>query len=186
MSPRTTSRHSLDPGNDRRRVPRYYCGGLARITCLPLYGGLLTAMLRDLGLGGCCVECPKTVPLLDLGVRTEILVEANSWSFRALAHVRAIRGHSGISMEFARMSAGGSSMLADLIAELEELRMPPRSPKSWLEHPRQLVRLDRQSRHNSTAIVGTVMPSHSSKEISPSHCGVRLLHPPANLLDIFA
>ena len=186
MSPRTTSRHSLDPGNDRRRVPRYYCGGLARISCLPLYGSLLTARLRDLGLGGCCVECPVTLPLLDLGVRTEILVEANSWSFRALAHVRAIRGHSGISMEFARMSAGGSSMLADLIAELEELRMPPRSPKSWLEHPRQLVRLDRQSRHNSTAIVGTVMPSHSSKEISPSHCGVRLLHPPANLLDIFA
>ena len=77
-------------------------------------------------------------------------------------------------------------MLADLIAELEELRTIPRPQKVRLEHPRQLVRLDRQSRHNSTAIVGTVMSFHSSKEISPSHCGVRLLHPPANLLDIFA
>jgi hypothetical protein len=83
------------------------------------------------------------------------------------------------------MSAGGSSMLADLIAELEGLRMPPRSPKSQLEHPRQLVR-NRQNRHNSAAIVGTVMPPNSSKEISPSHRSVRLLHSPANLLDIFA
>ena len=186
MSPQPTPHDSLDRCNDRRRVPRYYCAGLARISCLPLYGSLLTARLRDLGLGGCCVECPATLPLLNLGVRTEILVEVNSWSFRALAHVRAIRGHSGISMEFARMSAGGSSMLADLIAELEESRMPPRPPKSQLEHPRQLVHLDRRSRHNSTAIVGTVMPSHSSEEITPSQHGVRLPHSPANLLDIFA
>jgi len=140
MSPWTTSHDSLDLGNDRRRVPRYYCGGLARISCLPLYGALLTARLSNLGLGGCCVECPETVPLLDLGVRTEILVEVNSWSFRAQAHVRAIRAHSGISLEFARMSAGGSRMLADLIAELEGLRTVLRSLKSQLEHTRPLVR----------------------------------------------
>jgi hypothetical protein len=184
MSPHPTPHGSLDPGKDRRRVLRYCCGGLARISCLPLYGSLLTARLRDLGLGGCSVECPATLPLLDLGVRAEILVEVNSWSFRALAHVRAIRGHSGISMEFARMSAGGSSMLADLIAELEELRMRPRSPKSQLEHPRQLVRTS-QNRHTSAAIVGTVMAPDSSIEISHRDRGVRLLHPPANLLDIF-
>jgi hypothetical protein len=183
MSPYPTPYGSLDPGNDRRRAPRYYCGGLARISCLPLYGSLLTARLRDLGPGGCSVECPVTLPLLDLGVRTEILVEVNSWSFRALAHVRAIRAHSGISMEFARLSAGGSSMLADLIAELEEMRMPTRSPKSKFEHQRQLGPLDRQSRHNSPAIVGTVMPSDSSIEI-PHRC-VRAIYPPANRLDIF-
>mgnify|MGYP007135468124 CR=1 FL=1 len=83
------------------------------------------------------------------------------------------------------MSAGGSSMLADLIAELEELGMPPRSPKSQLEHPPKFLPLDRQSGHHSTAIVGTIMRSHSSKEISPCPHGVRLLHPAANLLDIF-
>jgi hypothetical protein len=186
MSAQPTPHDPLNSSNDRRRLPRYYCGGLARISCLPLYESRLTARLRDLGLGGCCVECPETVPLLDLGVSTEIQVEVNSWSFRALAHVRAIRGRSGISMEFMRMSAGGSSMLADLIAELEESRIPPRSAKSQLAHSRQLVPLQGQNRHNSTAIVGTVMPSHSSKEISPSHRGIRLLHPPANLLDIFA
>jgi hypothetical protein len=184
MSPHPTPHGSLDPGNDRRRVLRYYCGGLARISCLPLYGSLFTARLRDLGLGGCSVECPTTLPLLDLGVRTEILVEVNSWSFRALAHVRAIRGRSGISMEFIRMSAGGSSMLTDLIAELEGSRILPQSPKSQLEHPRRLVR-NRQNRHNSAAIVGTVMPPDSPIEISRRDRGVRLLYPPANLLDIF-
>lgn len=178
MPPHSSPHNSREPGNDRRRVLRYYCGGLARISSLPLYGSLLTARLCDLGLGGCSVECPVTLPLLDLGVRAEIRVEVNSWSFRALAHVRAIRGHSGISMEFARMSAGGSAMLADLIAELEGLRIPPRSPKSQLQHSRQLV-------HNSAAIVGTVMPPNFSIEIPPGHRGVRLLYPPTNLLDVF-
>jgi len=184
MLPHSSPHSSREPGNDRRRVLRYYCGGLAKISSLPLYGSLLTARLCDLGLGGCSVECPVTLPLLDLGVRAEILVEVNSWSFRALAHVRAIRGHSGISMEFARMSAGGAAMLADLIAELEGLRIPPRPPKSQLERQPQLVH-NRQSGHNSAAVAGTVMPPNSSIEIPPAHRGARLLYPPANVLDIF-
>jgi len=194
MSPQPTPPDSLDPGKDRRRVPRYYCGGLAKIACLPLYGSLLTARLRDLGLGGCRVECPETVPLLDLGVRTEILVEVNSWSFRALAHVRAIRGDSGISMEFMRMSAGGSSMLADLIAELKGLRSIPRPHKDQVQHSPQLLPWSSGDRPGSTlpqpgaAIVGAVMPRQSSQEaseISHRHRGDRLLHSPANVLDIF-
>ena len=122
-------------------------------------------------------------------------MEVNSWSFRALAHVRAIRGHSGISLEFMRMSAGGSSMLADLIAELEESRTMPRPQKVRLEHPRQLVRWNSDNakgsnmpQHSSIAIVGTVMPPQSSEEaseISHRHRGDRLLHSSANLLDLF-
>ena len=72
-----------------------------------------------MGLGGCCIECTENVPLFDLDTQTEIVVKVNSWFFRARAHVKSIRGISGISMEFTRMSAGASSMLADLIADLD-------------------------------------------------------------------
>jgi c-di-GMP-binding flagellar brake protein YcgR len=122
MLPETMLREQLAARGDRRRVPRYSCSGLAQITSLPTYGSLLRGQVRDLGLGGCCIECAETVPLLDLGDRTEILLEVNSWFFRAMAQVRAIRGRSGMSMEFVRMSAGGSSMLADLVADLERPR----------------------------------------------------------------
>jgi hypothetical protein len=98
-------------------------------------------------------------------------------------------------MEFARMSAGGSSMLADLIAELEELRTVPQPQKGRIESPRQLVRWNsgnakgsNMPQHNSIAIVGTVMPSNSAEEGSGNSYrrhGVRMVYPAANLLDIF-
>jgi c-di-GMP-binding flagellar brake protein YcgR len=104
---------------DRRRVARYSCSGHAQITCLPLNGVLLRGRLRDLGLGGCRIESIETTSSFDLGARTEILVRVNSWFFRAMAHVRAVRGQAAISVEFMRMSAGGYSMLAELIADTE-------------------------------------------------------------------
>lgn len=180
MLPQTTPRDSLGLSCDRRRVPRYSCGGVAQISSLPLYGSLLTAKVRDLGLGGCCVECAENIPLLDLGTRAEIVVNVNSWFFRARAHVKSIRGLSGISMEFTRMSAGASSMLADLIADLHRSRQP----LSWNLSDRQ--RSIRRQR-DSVAIEGTVMP-HDTEEafgISRNHRGARLLRPGANLLDIF-
>ena len=183
-------------GYDRRRIPRYSCSGLAQITCLPSYGSLVRGRIRDLGLGGCCIECTETVPRLDLGDRTEILVEVNSWFFRATANIKAIRGRSGISMEFMRMSAGGSSMLADLIADLESSRTARTSRERLVERSRQLLRGDsglevgvRSPRHDRSAIVGTTMPAHSAEETSPRairHAWHRDLHPVATVLDIFA
>ena len=168
-------------GGERRRIPRYSCSGLAQISCLPLYGSLLKGRVRDLGLGGCCIEGIETVPLLDLGAQTEILVEVNSWFFRAMAHVRAIRCPSGISMECMRMSAGGSSMLADLIADLERSRTVRTCREHLIEHSRPLL--------DSPAIVGTIMPAHFGEETSPAavrHAWFRDLRPAATFLDIFA
>lgn len=70
-------------------MPRYSCAGVAQIASLPLYGSLLTAKVRDLGLGGCCIECAETAPLLELGAQTEIVMKVNSWFFRARAHVKS-------------------------------------------------------------------------------------------------
>jgi hypothetical protein len=104
---------------ERRRTPRYPCIGHAQIASLALNRTLAGGTVRDLGLGGCCIENIEITSPFDLGVRTEILVKVNSWFFRAMADVKAIHDRSGISLEFLRMSAGASSMLRDLIADLE-------------------------------------------------------------------
>jgi hypothetical protein len=189
MFPQTTPHDALSLGTDRRRTPRYSCSGVAQISSLPLYGSLLLARVRDLGLGGCCIECAQTVPLLDLGTQTEIVVKVNSWFFRARAHVKSIRGASGISMEFTRMSSGGYSMLADLIADLQTSRtMGSRhacgSERSYQIASRNLGdELDPSgSQDNRMAIVGTIV---SSPRDQASRASLRGLHPAAKLLDIF-
>src|SRR3981081_346558 len=141
MTPETTRRELLARAVDRRRIPRYSCSGQAQITWLPLSGGLFRGRVRDLGLGGCCIECVETASPFDLGTPTEILIEVNSWFFRVMAHVRAVRGRSGLSMEFMRMSAGGYNMLADLIADLEERpRTMNTRQERLVDHSRRLLR----------------------------------------------
>jgi len=193
----TTPPEWLAPGSDRRRIPRYSCSGLAQITCIALSAALLRGRVRDLGLGGCCIELIETIPLLDPGDRTEILLEVNSWFFRAMAHVRAIRGRSGISMEFTRMSAGGSSMLADLIADLERSQTAGTRRQRLVAQSRQLLQ-DSSSlgpgsvpgqQQGSIAIAGTTMPARADEATSSAgdrHHWLRNFSPAANLLDIFA
>jgi len=191
MTPETTQHELLAGGIDRRRIPRYLCSGQAQIRCLPLNGALLRGTVRDLGLGGCCIECIETVSPFDLGARTEILVEVNSWFFRAMGHVRAVHGRSGISMEFMRISAGGYSMLADLIADLERPRNVATRQERLLEHSRRLLRSKSglgSVLHDSIAIVGTIMPAQSAEEASPAanrHAWVWDLYPGATSVDIF-
>jgi hypothetical protein len=152
----------LAGASDRRRVPRFSCSGQAQIACLPLSGALLRGTVRDVGLGGCCIEGIETIFRFDLGAPTEILVEVNSWFFRAMAQVRAVRGCSGISMEFVRMSAGGYSMLAELVADLERPRAAGTRQRRLLEQSPQLLRgkpgrgseLSRQ-----IVIAGTIVPA---------------------------
>jgi len=186
MPQATTAREWFASGGERRRIPRYSCSGLAQITCLPLSGSLLRGRVRDLGLGGCCIECIEAVPLLDPGDKTEILLEVNSWFFRAITHVKAIRGRDALSMEFLRMSAGGSSMLADLIADLER---PRARQERLVQRSRQLLQQGSDlspsltsSRPDSTALVGTILPPHSAEETR--HAWLRDLYS-APSVDIF-
>jgi PilZ domain len=203
MVPETTQPEPLAGNNDRRRIPRYSCSGQARISCLPLNGALLSGRLRDLGLGGCCIESIETSSPFDLGAQTEILMEVNSWYFRALGHVRALRDRSGISIEFMRMSAGGYSMLADLIADLERprTRRHSRRPPQPVEWNRVGACPD-QSRsyplvpsaaplvqNHRIALVGTIMPPDSAENTSTTanrHPWLRDFHPAAASVDIFA
>jgi hypothetical protein len=106
----------LSESRDRRRSPRFACGGQARIVYLPSDGELVAGRLRDLSLGGCGIE---TVSPLACGTRAELLVRVNASSFRAVGQVRAIRVPFGIGVEFVQLSAGGQDMLVDLVRELE-------------------------------------------------------------------
>jgi len=105
--------------NDRRRSPRFICGGRAEINCLPSTGIVLPGTIRDLSLHGCCVD--TSLPI-DCGVRAEVVVRVNASSFRAVGEVRAIRGHSGSGLEFIHLSTGGRDMLAGLVTDLARLR----------------------------------------------------------------
>ena len=184
---------------DRRRIARYSCRGHAQITCLPLDGALLKGRLRDLGLGGCCIENVETTSPFDLGTRTEILIEVDSWIFRAMALVRALRDRSGISVEFAHLSAGGQNRLAGIIADLERprpgqyaRRLPQPAVWNRLEtalerrNPAELGKATLAS-NRGVAIVGTIVPPETTEETMSAirHAWYRRLHPGATSLDIF-
>jgi hypothetical protein len=94
---------------------------------LPWQGALLWGRLCNLGIGGCYLE---TASPLERGTRAEIVLCVNAWSMRAIAQVRAVREHSGIGLEFVRMSAGAYRTLADLIEELERFRVVVRVPRA--------------------------------------------------------
>jgi len=77
---------------ERRRDPRFNCGGLTQIICLPSDGIFLPGTIRDLSLGGCGVL--TTRPLI-CGTLAEILVRVEASSFRALGQIRAVRSPAG-------------------------------------------------------------------------------------------
>jgi hypothetical protein len=188
---RTTQPELPGGGSDRRRTPRYCCSGQAQIACLPLSGSLLKGRLRDLGLGGCFIECIETASPFDLGAQTEILVEVNSWFFRAMGQVRAVRERSGISLEFMRMSVGGYSMLADLVADLERPRTGVSRRQPLIERSQRLLRGTSglgSERSGSLAIVGTIVPADFASDALSAgnrHAWMRHLYPGASSLDIF-
>jgi hypothetical protein len=109
------SKKRLLPDDDRRRSPRFSCGGLARILCLPSDGIYLAGRVRDLSLNGCGIE---NISTLECGARAEILVRVSDASFRAIGQVKAGRGAGGIGMEFIQLSAGGQDKLMELLCEL--------------------------------------------------------------------
>lgn len=163
--PDPNSKKPLTLEQDRRRSPRYSCGGLVQIVCLPSDGILLPGKIHDLSLGGCSVE---TVSPLECGVRTEILVRVNTSSFRAVGQVRAVRGSARMGMQFLQLSVGGQDMLVELIRELTRqqaiatmLRAARREPdpKQWNECRAALL-------EQSFPVLGRILASQSSEESS--------------------
>ena len=151
--------------DDRRRSPRFSCGGLAKILCLPSDGIYLAGKVRDLSLNGCGIE---TVSSLECGARAEILMQVSDISFRAIGQVKAVRGPGGIGMEFIQLSAGGQDMLVELLRELarqqaiattlQAARREP-GPEQWNEVRAALLKESRPT-------LGSIVTSQIS-EMSP-------------------
>ena len=111
-----------EPGpkaDDRRRNPRFSCGGRAVIHCLPFDGASISAALRDLSLGGICLDVAEPVAV---GARAEIVVSVNAASFRAAALVKGQRANSGTCLQFLQMSTRGQDILAELLETLARLQ----------------------------------------------------------------
>jgi hypothetical protein len=108
-----------DADKDRRRTPRFNCGGLVKISRLPSNGVFLPGAIRDLSLGGCWIDTPLSIAC---GARTEMVVHVKTASFRVVGEVREIRGRFGAGIEFVHLSAGGKDMLDELVTELARLQ----------------------------------------------------------------
>jgi hypothetical protein len=106
------------PGQDRRRSPRFDCRGEARISSLPTEGPLILGKLRNLSLGGICVDINQPI---HQGTRTEMVVCVNAASFRTVGLVKSLIERSRACFEFVQMSAGSKVLLADLVGQLQRL-----------------------------------------------------------------
>jgi hypothetical protein len=116
-----------DPEEERRRRPRFSCGGQVRLNRLPSDGIILAGSIRDLSLHGCCVEIDLP---MDPGVRAEIVVYVNAASFRAVGEVKRLHHGFGAGLEFVHLSAGGRDMLAETIARLAKMQAVVHKMKS--------------------------------------------------------
>ena len=157
--------------NDRRRSPRFKCGGEAKISRLPSDGIFVPGKIFDLSLGGCCID--TTLPI-DFGVRTEIIVRVNAASFRAVGEVRAIRSRFGAGIEFVHLSAGGKHTLADLVTELARLQAVMNNLKAARReiNAESFRKQLEEGKHQAAMLserfsfLGTIVPAESSGESS--------------------
>jgi hypothetical protein len=157
---------------DRRRSPRFSCGGYAQINCLPSNGVILLGTIRDLSLHGCRVD--TSLPI-ECGVRAEIVVRVNAASFRAVGEVRAIRGHSSAGWEFVQLSAGGREMLGGLVTDLARLQAVMNNLKSARrEMDAESFRKELEDGKHQAALLGeqfpflrTVLPAGSEERLEP-------------------
>jgi len=171
MAERTDADDNL-ANNDRRRSPRFTCGGHAEINFLPSTGILLPGTIRDLSLHGCCVD---TLLPIDCGVRAEIVVRVNAASFRAVGEVRAIRGRSGAGLEFVHLSAGGKDMLAGLTTDLARLQAVMNKLKSTRrEINAESFRKELEDGKHQAAMLSdrfpflrTILPADSEQRLEP-------------------
>ncbi|MGA3105916.1 MAG: PilZ domain-containing protein [Terriglobales bacterium] len=107
------------PPGERRRSPRFSCGGYVEINWLPSKGIYVPGKVRNLSLEGCCIDTKLPG---DGFTRAEIVVRTKTNSFRAIGEVRTIHSDFVAGLEFVRLSAGGKGLLKDLMADLGKVQ----------------------------------------------------------------
>ncbi len=175
---------------ERRRSPRFNCGGFVEINWLPSNGIYVPGKVRDLSLQGCCIDTKEP---LDPGKRAEIVVRVKTDSFRAVGEVRVIRGDSGAGIEFVRLSAGGKNLLEDLLAELARIqaaidKLKAASPKMDPDSFRKELnyrRLQAEMLSTRFPFLATVVPEGKSTDASADSSPVPGKKPLVIPIDLF-
>jgi PilZ domain len=98
---------------ERRHSPRFACAGRVRMVSLPMEGVCRSAKLRDLSLGGCCLEIPCPLPC---GTRAELVIHVNALNFRVLSLVKVLRGRA-VGMQFLQLTEAGNRALKEVLAD---------------------------------------------------------------------
>jgi len=130
---------SVAKDGDRRRSPRFSCGGRVTIYCLPYEGMAIPGVIRNLSSGGICLNAIEPLPE---GSLAEVVVSVNGESFRAVALVKGPDPVLGTRLQFTQMSAFGQDVLLDLIARLDKmqsLNRRLRAPRTEKETARLLT-----------------------------------------------
>ena len=70
-NPELTTEEKDRGDKERRRAPRFNCGGYVEINWLPSNGIYVPGKVRDLSLHGCCID---TKALIECGMLAEIVV----------------------------------------------------------------------------------------------------------------
>jgi hypothetical protein len=125
---------------ERRRSPRFHCGGMARLYCLPLDGNSLRGEIHDLSVGGMRLGL---IQPLEVGRATEVVVAVNAESFRAAALVKGLHPLCGTRLEFTRIGDFGKEILADLVqrlATMQSLNRKLRAPQMEKETAQLLLK----------------------------------------------
>jgi hypothetical protein len=139
--PKEGDPQDTDPmNNERRRSPRFHCGGQVKVYCRPFDGKSISGTLRNLSLGGVCLEIARPV---EPGARAEVVVQMNAASFRAAALVKEQKEVGSTSLEFLQIGGVAKDVLADLLTQLAQmqwLNRRLRSPRMEADIKRMLMR----------------------------------------------
>ncbi len=154
--------------SERRRSPRFHCDGQVRVYCLPFDGTSIPGTLRNLSLGGICLEIARPV---EAGARAEVVVSMNAASFRAAALVKEQKEAGGTSLEFVQIGSVAKDVLADLLAQLAQmqwLNRRLRSPRMEADIKRMLMKRARSINVGGTSRARFLV---TSSGLTPSAVG---------------
>jgi hypothetical protein len=115
-SPEEIAIASLAGGFDRRKQPRFECGGPAEVVAIES-GSHYQGEIRDLSLTGCYIATPAKLDL-DRRADVELCLCVNGDSLTSAARVIVVRPDSGVAFEFLAVDPEMRAALLTLIQKL--------------------------------------------------------------------
>lgn len=106
-------------GDNRRRHPRFHCGGEAEVRSLAS-GARASGKIANLSVGGCLIQL-RDCDCFRKGEAVEMTFCVRQLPVRVQGAVRQIHPSEAIGLEFTLLSERGRRQLTELIGELAEV-----------------------------------------------------------------